>query len=755
MRDLSTIAKLLAEEDIFVQNKNQSTASFDVKNRVLSLPIWKEMSKPIQELMTIHEVGHALETPLEQLEQAEKDNIEFSVLNVLEDVRIEKSVQKKYPGSVRIFKKGYQELISMNFFGTKELNISELNLIDRINLHYKHHSDIPFSVDENVWVEKANQTVTPDDVLTLAKEIIEFVGNNPESQSKSPSQDDIEGAKEMVEGNTNSQDDENQSDDFDTPDSPSAENETKTLDNNQKDSNSDSTKLDDTDGVKSEEKQTVAQNQAKGSDNSDTKEIISVTDIASRGSVKNLLSDATNDITYASIPKLIMKNVIVPNKEILEIFNEHYTQQMEKRNTKYYDATRCELEKLKKESKKTVAYMVKEFEMKKSADLYSRSSTSKTGSLDMGKLHTYKYNDDLFAKITTLPGETNHGLVLFLDWSGSMASNLTGTLNQLYNIIWFCNRTQIPFEVFAFSNNSLLQNDERPNQKFKSEDLSIPELKLLQFFSNKMSLSDQNTMMHNLYMTAFRWTYMVDENDHSIGRYESPMKMELNSTPLNDTIIAAMDLVPAFQKKSGIQKTHIVFLTDGASNEIRNKFTIKTDTTGEDFESVDRDFCPYYYNSYRADVNANQNVYFDPITNARVNSKDITGRNVQTKCLLKLLKKRCPEASIVNFFVAGEGRNGLVRSKIFQDIVGYEWEHEDLIKNYRKTLRKDNFVSIEGGQGFDTIYILPGMNDLDMDSELEVEVGASKSELKKAFKQMSNKKMLNRPLLNNFIKMVA
>ena len=150
-----------------------------------------------------------------------------------------------------------------------------------------------------------------------------------------------------------------------------------------------------------------------------------------------------------------------------------------------------------------------------------------------------------------------------------------------------------------------------------------------------------------------------------------------------------------------------------------------------------------------------QNVYFDPTTNTRVNSKDITGRSVQTKCLLKLLKKRCPEASIVNFFVAGEGRNGSVRTKIFQDIIGYEWEHEDLIKNYRKSLRKDNFVSIEGGQGFDTIYILPGMNDLDMDSELEVEVGASKSELKKAFKQMSNKKMLNRPLLNNFIKMVA
>ena len=37
--------------------------------------------------------------------------------------------------------------------------------------------------------------------------------------------------------------------------------------------------------------------------------------------------------------------------------------------------------------------MVKEFEMKKAADQYARASVSKTGSLDMGRLHTYKYND--------------------------------------------------------------------------------------------------------------------------------------------------------------------------------------------------------------------------------------------------------------------------------------------------------------------------------------------------------------------------
>ena len=39
MRDLSTLAKLLAEEDINVVHKKQHTALFDVKNHELSLPI--------------------------------------------------------------------------------------------------------------------------------------------------------------------------------------------------------------------------------------------------------------------------------------------------------------------------------------------------------------------------------------------------------------------------------------------------------------------------------------------------------------------------------------------------------------------------------------------------------------------------------------------------------------------------------------------------------------------------------------------
>ena len=53
--------------------------------------------------------------------------------------------------------------------------------------------------------------------------------------------------------------------------------------------------------------------------------------------------------------------------------------------------------------------------------------------------------------------------------------------------------------------------------------------------------------------------------------------------------------------------------------------------------------------------------------------------------------------------------------------------------------------------------MLPGLGNMDMDSELDLEDGVTynKGQLKRAFAKMSNAKIVNRPLLNNFIKMVA
>ena len=54
--------------------------------------------------------------------------------------------------------------------------------------------------------------------------------------------------------------------------------------------------------------------------------------------------------------------------------------------------------------------------------------------------------------MTVLPDGKNHGLLFVLDWSGSMANELMATVKQLLNLTAFCKKVQIPFEVYAFTN---------------------------------------------------------------------------------------------------------------------------------------------------------------------------------------------------------------------------------------------------------------------------------------------------------------
>ena len=84
-------------------------------------------------------------------------------------------------------------------------------------------------------------------------------------------------------------------------------------------------------------------------------------------------------------------------------------------------------------------------------------------------------------RLQTCLNATNHGLVFFLDWSGSMQENMTGTMMQLFNLTEFCMRTKIPFEVYAFSDRSVNRYGDW-KQKFKSGDLMIQDCRLFNFF---------------------------------------------------------------------------------------------------------------------------------------------------------------------------------------------------------------------------------------------------------------------------------
>tara|TARA_B100001250_G_scaffold412717_1_gene444659 strand:- start:696 stop:3089 length:2394 start_codon:yes stop_codon:yes gene_type:complete len=786
------IAKLLAEEDIFVVRKQMPTAYFDVKARELGLPIWKDntMDDIEEELLICHEIGHALWTPLDMLEKSSLRKLEHSVVNVLEDARIEKKVMNKYLGSVRIFKDGYNSLSEKDFFSIKgkKLNAKTFNLIDRINLFFKlGDTSIEFLENEKIWVKKAGETKTPEDVLDLAEELMKFMTENPESMGDSSEGDsdesgDFSDASPMMgSGSSSSGEEGEESEDVGKAladaiaegdgekineltetlkelmenaenDDKSATDTNSNDDGDNLDSDGTSGKEDDAEESSDKENLEIPETDndvITGGDNksSGAGEIPKAkTDSAFGEALEKIRDKDASDVGYARIPDTIIKEATVPYKTVVQEMGEIYEP---KSSELYFTATKTELEEMKKTSKKTVAYMVKEFEMKKSADQYARAAVSKTGSLDMGKLHTYKYNEDLFKKVTTLPGATNHGLFMIVDWSGSMASNLKSTISQLFNLVWFCRRTKIPFEVYAFSDQYVGGYNERDEFKGFSKnygEMILTPTKMLNLFSSKMSIDEEMKVMHYLIMFSSQWGYR-DWKTEGYPIYHRG-KYNLGGTPLNEAIIASMKLIPEFVKETGVQKINTVFLTDGAGHCNYEKYDHGVDTYERSStygEQIDKHstFAGYGHSSY---------VITDPKTNKTISKEN---RHDQTSVFLDLLRHRVPEMNIVGFFIAGSGKSGKVSGDTLR-YLGDGYKTSSDIKNMLKTLKKDNVLAVKE-KGFDEYYILPGAGQLEVENfELgEDLVGASKAKLKSAFSKSANGRISSRPLLNKFISMVA
>ena len=190
------LAKLLATENLVVEHRNVPTAQFNVDTRVLTLPNWDKASSTVYDMLVGHEVGHALFTPNE--DWTLKVKVPQSYVNVVEDVRIEKLMKRKYPGLRKSFAGGYAELNALDFFEIQDENLEEFALIDRINLHYKVGASalIPFADEERVFVTRAEKTETFDEVLSLAEEIRQFV----EAQQKEQQQNQQESSLNNEDG---------------------------------------------------------------------------------------------------------------------------------------------------------------------------------------------------------------------------------------------------------------------------------------------------------------------------------------------------------------------------------------------------------------------------------------------------------------------------------------------------------------------------------------------------------------------------
>ena len=714
----SGLAKLLATENISVRHENIPTAYFNVKTRTLGLPNWDNASADVYDLLVGHEVGHALFTPSIDLpalcESIDPNNAHAvkSFLNVIEDVRIEKKIKRKFAGLRKNFYKGYVELVERDFFGTEDRSLTEYTFIDRINLFFKGNGafDVPFTDEEKSIVNEVASSETWEEVVELATRIYNDYS------------DDVDKDSIVDDGLGEESDDGEYGDDDITSDGSGQEENSETDETESSDVESDDDSesgSDDSETDSDDENETFGKERPNKPSESETQKAFD------DSAVEHLTDENASEPFYATIPSVNAEPFIIEQSLISSWLDGS-------RNHLQNESLLDSYEKFKTDSKRTVNYLAKEFELKKNAQQHARASVSKTGVLNVDKLHTYKFNDDLFKRVTIVPDGKNHGLILFVDWSSSIIGSTLPIAKQVLNLVWFCKKVNIPFEVYAFTDNVSLYNDNRDYVgacNYDDGDITVSKVHLLNFLSSRIKTNAFNRACLDYYTVAY-------QADHG-GYWSLPDNLVLSSTPLNDTILLAHDIIPKFQASNNLEVVNAVFLTDGESN-------------GLDYV-VDRSL-PSGLKGFRTGgwYGSNENSY---ITDSKTKiNYEVESRSGVTNILLRSLHDRLG-INVIGFFITGGG-NG--RNAIVDNCLGGRWGYDhDELKRLSKEFNRNGSLVVEDHDGYNEFYLIKGGKALDTESDLTVAEDASKRVLTTAFKKHSKSKTVNKVILSRFIKLIA
>ena len=398
--------------------------------------------------------------------------------------------------------------------------------------------------------------------------------------------------------------------------------------------------------------------------------------------------------------------------------------------------------------------------MKKAAREHSRAATANSGILSSEKLYTYKYNEHLFKKLTITPDGKNHGLVMFVDWSGSMSPNMKGTIEQMLTLVMFCKRVNIPFEVYAFSDSYTRYDDAIENVDSNGHfigkggpgynDVVINRFNLLNLFSSRMRAKQLHEAY--IYMTATAEYYSRAYSYGSRECYVSiPDRMGLGGTPLDNTLLMSFSVMRDFIKKNQVDVINSIFLTDGDSHSCNSYWKApETDESG------------YTTNTGRFDYRDENVILRDPVSKKQIQIGDKSSnryrRGGMTSTLVKFLREVF-DINIVNFFLIPKMRRWDMMNHIEEmksnegdDSVTWDGDADVLIKKFRK----DKYLIAPEAKGFNEQYLILGGKNLEVaEEQLEVAEDASVAQLARAFKKFSSGKLEKRKLLSRFIDMVA
>ena len=308
-----------------------------------------------------------------------------------------------------------------------------------------------------------------------------------------------------------------------------------------------------------------------------------------------------------------------------------------------------------------------------------------------------------------------------------MSNTLLDTVKQLYNLIIFCSKVNIPFDVYAFTNSYIDENCLRYNaekwqdityQEFGEYKLNIGrDMNLIHFFTSDVKKNELEKQMLYFWRLAY--------SNSCRGYYDIPSNYSLSGTPLNESIICLHEIIPQFQKKNKVQKVQCVILTDGEANSVPF-------------------FSPYTWNGVTQIGN-----HYPKMGSYLRNRK--TGHTYRieyefykfTEVLLKDLREKFPQVNFIGIRILTSGE--------FNKFV-HRYESSISEDKYKK-MKKEKFCNIKNS-GY-TSYFGMLNSTLNNDTNFDVEDGASKSKIKSAFIKNLKSKSMNKKVLNQFIDLIC
>ena len=798
----SQLARLMATENLTVEHQKIRTAKFDPQNRVLYLPIWKDMTGTTYDHLVGHEVGHALYTPAQGWHDAVVDKSKGKnfkgFLNVVEDARIEKKVKRKYPGLNRSFRESFAALMKQDFFGLRGRQFSDLPFIDRLNLFTKSQMSLPitFSADEQKMVDKVLSAETWDDVVSITGAIFDYskdeqyemqahdfesFGYGDDSEDYSDDYDDYDSDSDGDESDVKSKSQSGESEDSEEMDDDNDGDANGEETNKQSKSKSTNGEDEDADGKSDDHQKEGGNSISRYKDSTpaqkDSFQPNCQTDDSYRSNEVTLLDEKCKEYVYLTWPTPIMENIVTPAKRVQEQITQYYANAIQ---DKLLDPKKINtwVNDFKNKNDRYIGLLAKEFEMRKAAKSFSKSKLCDTGDIDIGKLAGYKFDDNIFRKVMLTPKGKNHGLVLLLDKSGSMSNNMAGSIEQILVLAMFCRKVNIPFVVYGFGDcveahmedvgcgvntpyEKRITYNHRKYPSFQRADKAIDmgTVFLREYINSKMSGAEFKIALRNLIL--LKKSFEGNRWSRPVGR---PQSEGLSNTPLTQAIIATASIMKEFKAKNNLDMTSMVIVHDGDSDWTNYYDTYKLNDKGEmnrycnsidtkNYNVVIRDQQNKF--EYRLPFNDSRDVMMGV---ALEWFRKVTGSKVFGFFLIPESSPRWVRGTITHRYVMEDGTTyGQRRMECRKGTNAFQEENriDETVKEIAKKFKQDKFL-VSHTHGFNSFYLVVGGDDLKTeDDELEIEGKVTSHKLSKAFMKMNKKKQVSRVLVSKFIQGIA